>query len=206
MEPLIFRNERDILTAISRLSARVDQLVLAHNALAIRVKTLEDRGASSSDPTIHSKLDMLLHQQAMLLQQGAQLIMNNAEFAAILDDINVSTNAIAADLTRQSSAITEIDADIDALLTRAPGEPISPQLKARFEQHRDTLRGIQTDLSAKATQLEATAAKSPVATEPPPPPPPPPVEEPPVEQPPVEQPPVEAPPVEQPPADPNPTV
>ena len=115
--------------------------------------------------------------------------MNNAEFAAALDEINVSTNAIAADLTRQGAAITEIDADIDALLTRGPGEPISPELKARFELHRTTLRNLQTDLGTKATQLEATAAKSPV-----------PAEEPPPVDPPVDPPPVEEPPVEEPPA------
>lgn len=184
---LVFRSERDILIAISRLGARVGALEAENASLKSRVKSLEDRGGSD-DNTIHAKLDLLVQQQGLVLQQLGVIIMTNAEFEATLNKIDASTTAMAGDLTRATASITEIGLDIDALLTRAPGEPISDALKARFEQHAVTLENLKADLSAKATLLEATAAKSPVpATEPPP------VEPPPVENPPVEEPPVETP-------------
>lgn len=108
---------------------------------------------------------------------------SQAQAEQLLGEINAATNEMAEDLTTASSKITEIDADLDALLTRPTGEPISNELLARFTQHRDTLAALKGDLDAKASALTATAAKfTPDA---------PPVEEPPpVEPPPVEEPPV----------------
>lgn len=185
-ELFVFRNEREILTALSRLAGRVLTLEVENGKLAARVKTLEDRGGSGSS-TIESKLDTLLAGQTLLLQQGGMIMATQAQAEQLLAEIDAATTAMAGDLNRQAATITEIDNDIDALLTRGPNEPISDALKARFEQHRDTLRSLQTDLSAKATQLEATAAKhTPATTEPTP-------ENPPVEEPPVENPPTEEP-------------
>lgn len=173
------RDYREVLLQISALKVRVESLEKANVALAARVKTLEDSGGSA-DPTLHPKLDLLL------MQVGA-LLMKESEALALLDQIDSTTNAMAADLTREAAAISEINLDIDALLTRAPGEPISDALKARFVQHQSTLNALAGNLGDKAAALEATAARTPVA-ETPPPPPPPPVEEPPVEQPPTEEP------------------
>jgi chromosome segregation ATPase len=183
-----FRNEREILSAISLLRS---ELAVERNrvtALTVRVKTLEDRGGSV-DTTLHAKLDLLLQQQALLLQQGVNIMGSQAAAEQVLAEINAATNEMAEDLTTASSKITEIDADLDALLTRPAGEPISDALLARFQQHRDTLNAVKADLDSKATALTATAAKfTPEATgggdtcggttEPP-------VEEPPVEEPPT---------------------
>lgn len=175
----MFRDEREIIQAIAGLLARAAALEGTIAALAVRVKTLEDR-AGGVDTTVHSKLDLLLHQQTLLLQQGGSIMATQQQAEQLLDEINEATSAMAVQLVAIGPKLDEVDLDIDALLTRPAGEPISDQLKARFELHRDALRGVRSTLDTTADRLTATASKYDST---------PPVTEPPVEQPPVEEPP-----------------
>ncbi len=169
---ITFRNEREILSAIARLQGGLLKLESDVFAVRGRVKTIEDR-SGSVDPTINNKLDLILQQQSLLLHQGGDIMATAAQLETILTDVDAKTTAMATTLEAQQPILAEIDADLDALLTRG-SEPISEALLERFTLHRDRLAGLGNTLTETSAKLTATAAKHPAATP----------EEPPVEEPP----------------------
>lgn len=182
---MVFRNERAILQMLSNVESRVRVL----EATALRheqeIRELKARGGSGNLDGVNAKLDLLLLRSEMALQQGDNIMATAQELEQVLNDVDQQTNQIADTLTAQTPILNEIDADIDALLTRGT-EPIPQPLLERFQLHRTRLQGLNTTIAETSTRLTATAAKHPVAD-------PPPVEEPPVENPPVENPPTENP-------------
>lgn len=174
----IFRNERAILSALSNVEARVRVLEATVSRQDQDIRELKAHGGGNLEG-INAKLDLLLVRSELAYQQGVNIMATAQQLETILNEIDVTTNDMASTLTAQGPVLNEIDADIDALLTRGT-EPIPQPLLDRFTLHQTRLQGLNTTLAETATRLTATAAKSPVATEPPPP-----VEVPPVEEPPA---------------------
>lgn len=110
----------------------------------------------TQDPAIASRLDGLAASIAELKQQGAQLIMANAEHTALFDEINAALGEIVASEEAQDLALAEIATDLDALIA----ESTSPEMTTRLEELRAKTQAVASASEAQTANVRALAAKN----------------------------------------------
>jgi chromosome segregation ATPase len=114
---------------------------------------------------IDSRLTSIEGQLTAIQQQGAQLIMANAENNALLDSILAALDRLATSEEAQTAAITEIGSDLDALIA----ETTDPTLRARLEDLKTKAEAAAGRSEAQSESLSMLAAKHPVPPVEPPP-------------------------------------
>lgn len=116
-------------------------------------------------------LRIVLQNQTIL----KELKVTDAQVSALLDQVNATTNGIAAIQTADSTTLGTVKTELDALLA-TQGQPggISDATAAKLTAMVNSVGQVQTNAQSNSDLLKAIAAEGAPVVPPPPPPPAPP--------------------------------
>lgn len=81
----------------------------------------------------------------------------NQQITEFLNELNAYTNSLSAEQVKQTAAITELQADVDALLLN---QELSPEVTARLQEVSTGLAAAVSFETAQSETLAAIAAKN----------------------------------------------
>jgi len=98
--------------------------------------------------------------------------MTDQQVSDVLDQVNATTNGIAARQTADSTTLGTVKTELEALL-ETQGQPggISDATAAKLQSMATTIGQLKVNADANSTVLEAIAAEGQPIVPPPPPPP-----------------------------------
>lgn len=101
------------------------------------------------------------------------IAMTDLEVSALLDKVNDTTNAIAANQTADSTTLGKVKTELEALIAQPPSQSgLSDATSAKLQSFAATLGQLKTNADNNTTVLNAIAAEGEPVVPPPPPPPP----------------------------------
>lgn len=123
------------------------------------------------------ELKSLLQEVLTTVTQNQTLLkdikMSDDEVSALLDQVNATTNGIAAIVTADSTTLGNVKTELEALLAQPTTvSGLSDVTSAKLQSFVATLGNLKTNAGANSDLLAAIAAEGKPVIPPPPPPPP----------------------------------
>jgi ABC-type transporter Mla subunit MlaD len=115
-----------------------------------------------------NKLLFLATQNQTLLKE---LKVTDQQVSDLLDQVNATTNGIAAIQTADSTTLGTVKTELEALLANPTVNGISDATAAKLQTLATAIGGVKTNSDNNATLLNAIAAEGAPVVPPPPPPP-----------------------------------
>jgi hypothetical protein len=130
-----------------------------------------------NDQANNNEIKQLLTQLLSIANQNTQTLkeikMTDQEVSDLLDQVNTTTNGIAARQTADSTTLGTVKTELEALLAAPPSvSGLSAETSAKLQAMATTIGTLKSNADANSTVLEAIAAEGQPVVPPPPPPPP----------------------------------
>jgi methyl-accepting chemotaxis protein len=94
-----------------------------------------------------------------VLAQGEQILMNDSELKALLDQIDTATNHIGSNVQTIADTSQTISDEVDALVTAQQNAGVSSEIIARTKAIADRMQQVSDAGDSQVTLLKAIAAK-----------------------------------------------
>lgn len=126
---------------------------------------------SDSSPEIKQLLTELLSVVTKNQKTLKEIQMTDQETSDLLDQVNTTTNGIAAQQAQDAGTLTEVKTELEALLNAPPAQSgLSPATSAKLQTLAAAIGTIQTNATVNSGVLTGIAAEGKPVVPPPPPP------------------------------------